>query len=709
VSWTVLLAACSGAPATPPASDGSGDPAQEPGADPGPDPVDTDASAPTDPTDQGGTTWQAPTEADRQAPIGPPTTARTALPLSGDATEGSPMVLDATGQIAWVGDLDLGAVLRFDLSAGSFTVFPVGAEPTRLLRVGDALFVTLRGAGELVRLDVSGATPVEVDRVAVGAEPTDLVISADLQRLYVALSQEEAVLALDAPTLAPIGRFSVLGEPRWLALAGEGADERVVVASARLPRLREIAPAAGVLSSLDLPRVPRFADPACPQRDLAPRVTGDLAIDRSDDSLVVPLLLVDLLIDDAPVGLPPPPGRGTHTGDTGGSGGSDTFDDLVPFDTGSPLAGGCGEAPAPRGGGAYGRPADPITPGKPERFTPAVSVWTPGAAAPRVLAVGVTLTGAPGSVLRSYPSSVVVHGSELLVTAPGSGALARLHPDALVREDAGGLLPALREGVSISAGLDAVQVTPAGDLVTWSFLDRDVHVVDGDAALTQVPRRIDGPTSPLAPDLQLGRHLFYSATSPQMSASGSGVSCETCHLDGRTDGLTFVFADLPRQAPSLAGHVSDTTPITWLGTVATVVDEVHATSASRMGGTGPSDAQAQAVAAYVDSIRLPIRPVLPADAVARGEALFKRADVGCVTCHAGAARTDGRNWAVLGSEVALNTPTLRGIGGSAPYFHDGSAFTLRDVLERVKDGSMGHTGHLTDAQLDDLEAFLRSL
>ena len=58
---------------------------------------------------------------------------------------------------------------------------------------------------------------------------------------------------------------------------------------------------------------------------------------------------------------------------------------------------------------------------------------------------------------------------------------------------------------------------------------------------------------------------------------------------------------------------------------------------------------------------------------------------------------------------AVQTRSLVGIAGSPPYFHDGSAATLRDVLQRVRDGSMGFTGTLSDAEVDDLELYLKSL
>ena len=66
----------------------------------------------------------------------------------------------------------------------------------------------------------------------------------------------------------------------------------------------------------------------------------------------------------------------------------------------------------------------------------------------------------------------------------------------------------------------------------------------------------------LPTELARGRRLFYSADNPTMAAQGAGVSCSTCHFDGRADGLTWRFGadERQRQTPSLAGLVSLTAP-----------------------------------------------------------------------------------------------------------------------------------------------------
>ena len=145
--------------------------------------------------------------------------------------------------------------------------------------------------------------------------------------------------------------------------------------------------------------------------------------------------------------------------------------------------------------------------------------------------------------------------------------------------------------------------------------------------------------------------------------------------------------------------------------VETVAREAQITSVGRMGGFGLSDEEASTVDAFVDTFRaVDVERKGQRDAqVERGEALFREASVGCAECHSGARGTDRQRHQVFGMKLAVDTPTLTGIDATAPYLHDGSAPTLRALLERVRDGSMGDTSGLSAAQMDDLEAYLRTL
>ena len=58
----------------------------------------------------------------------------------------------------------------------------------------------------------------------------------------------------------------------------------------------------------------------------------------------------------------------------------------------------------------------------------------------------------------------------------------------------------------------------------------------------------------------------------------------------------------------------------------------------------------------------------------------------------------------------FDTPTLVEIWRTAPYLHDGSAATLREVLTvKNSNDQHGKTSQLTQQQIDDLAEYLLSL
>jgi cytochrome c peroxidase len=93
--------------------------------------------------------------------------------------------------------------------------------------------------------------------------------------------------------------------------------------------------------------------------------------------------------------------------------------------------------------------------------------------------------------------------------------------------------------------------------------------------------------------------------------------------------------------------------------------------------------------------------------VARGRELFHAEQVGCASCHREGGSSDGARHEV-GSGLLLDTPSLRFVAGTAPYFHDGRYPTLAAMLRATR-GTMGWGGDLADADLDALEAYLLTL
>lgn len=677
-------------------------------------------------------------------PVGETPGLRPALPVSGARSASGPLVtIDGELEVLVV-DQDNESIDRFrSESSGSV---PVEGEPTRLVAIGDTVWVTLRRTGELARLSRrSGGQMVEEDRVRVGTEPYDVVAAQFADRLYVSLSQEDAVIALDARTLEVVGRWHVPGEPKWMVAIPTGVDgvERLMVASARLARVTIIEPLTGkttVVPIANLQGADLGADAA--PIELFPRISGGLGVDEAG-IVYVPVLYADTDLSRA-AGEPPrpdvPEGEDPNADGTTSSPPSGGVSDTgMNFPGEPPREGGCGDPSSE--GGAYGSPVDPNCkdPGSVGRFTPVLIAIDPavGGAVDAPIAVGAVVNGTDRAA-RGYVSDVRLTrdpsmGRVAWVSMPTEGAVIGVALDADTRpmevEESIKLRFPMRVGLPAPHGVTGSLVSSGGAaIVSWGITDRVVSVQESAFFLQPdvgmgggaAPGSISGsavtqaaPPSRLSAELQEGRRLFMSANDSRMAVKSSGVSCDTCHADGRNDGFTWRFEDMPRQTPNLAGHVSDTLPITWLGNVATVVDEVFATTSDRMGGEGLDHVSASAVAAWVDAQRAIQRPQPVTEdqlaQVARGKALFQRGDVGCATCHSGTVYADGQNWAVMGFNAPTNTPSLRGIGGSAPFLHDGSAASLRDVLVRAKDGSMGNTGSLSDAELDDLEAYLKTL
>jgi mono/diheme cytochrome c family protein len=130
-------------------------------------------------------------------------------------------------------------------------------------------------------------------------------------------------------------------------------------------------------------------------------------------------------------------------------------------------------------------------------------------------------------------------------------------------------------------------------------------------------------------------------------------------------------------------------------------------------------AKLPALRAYQHSLSVPAPPSGSVDAAiaARGRAVFNRT---CATCHVGGGGTDNNRgmlhtaaetgvdgaYAARTSTKAYRTTPLRGLWQHAPYFHDGSATTLADVVAHY---NRVRTLGLTAEQERELVEYLKSL
>jgi cytochrome c peroxidase len=100
--------------------------------------------------------------------------------------------------------------------------------------------------------------------------------------------------------------------------------------------------------------------------------------------------------------------------------------------------------------------------------------------------------------------------------------------------------------------------------------------------------------------------------------------------------------------------------------------------------------------------------------VAHGREIFHSTAAGCSSCHGldgnvpDGIKHDVGSKALADRSIDFDTPSLRSVGGTAPYFHDGRYATLAELLDST-DGDMGHTSHLSRTDRDALEAYLRAL
>jgi hypothetical protein len=561
----------------------------------------------------------------------------------------------------WVADGDRQSVWSMPVGARVPDVeLELGEAPTRMLRVGDDLYVTLRASGEVVHLRGAEGTLRLVDRVAVGADPYDLAVLDDT--LYVSLTQERALATFDR-SLKGLTRIPVDGDPRWLHAAPE--RDTVFVTLTDRPAVVELD---GTVH--ELPPVERFHRNHCVQRFLDARITGAPVYDPGRVALYVPTVLMDTQLVELPgndvEGCAPV-----------------TFTASVAY-----------YAPPPP-------PEDVVS-----RSTPVIAgfdlvVDHVGLIVPDNVEGAAFLRGAFGD-LRFVPETET-ESDRLLFPVPTQQRLVSMHPGQCDSRQGFSLCPA---NVSV-VGLGTTSVAPLGDEVrSWSPILRAVE--EGPVHLRTDPLATPGPESPLPLEVREGRRWFHDATGRRITTPGAGMSCSACHVEGRSDGVTWQFEDFPRQTPSLVGGLSDTAPFTWTGDVDTVVDEAMATSSVRMGGDGMSNTHAGQVSAFLEQLPPVGRPERDAALVALGEALFFDARVACATCHLGDKGTDGEVHEVFGFGYATATPALAGVGATAPYLHDGSAETLYDVLVRARDGSMGDTSGLDEHELKALVAYLET-
>jgi cytochrome c peroxidase len=288
----------------------------------------------------------------------------------------------------------------------------------------------------------------------------------------------------------------------------------------------------------------------------------------------------------------------------------------------------------------------------------------------------------------------------------------------------------------------------------------------GLGVLPAPPQDPENPSTPAK--IALGKQLFEDT---RLSGDES-LSCASCHPKEMGYAEAVPFSEgaegkpMPRHTPTLL-NAAYYRYINWDGKFTSTTQLVHAIMANPrnmnmqdeavltvrlesvpayralfrevFGGPATKQRVAQALDAYVRTLTTPNSPFdryaagnknALTDAQKRGLTLFV-GKAECTMCHRGPNFADDQFHAlglgghdpgrfnVTGAEAdrnAFKTPTIRNVSLTAPYMHDGSLPTLRDVIDFYDAGGgrqpksvLLRRLNLTETEKSDLVAFLESL
>jgi DNA-binding beta-propeller fold protein YncE len=290
---------------------------------------------------------------------------------------------------------------------------------------------------------------------------------------------------------------------------------------------------------------------------------------------------------------------------------------------------------------------------------------------------------------------------------------------ALLADDLGalysaGVLQVIR--LAPAQGPRGVAVSPDGkQLAVAIYFAGQVALVN--TTSNQVDRFINVGTQPDETWVRQGERIFHDASHTLQG----WLSCASCHPDARSDGLDWDMlndgAGNPKNTHTML-YSPNTPPVMSHGQRATAGVAISA-GFKAIEFVMPDHSWEVAVGNYVNA--LTAEPYGKAGAqksaaAQRGEAVFTKAE--CDTCHSGRYYADLQPHDVgtkgvrdLASDSAeFYTYTLGDLWRSAPYLHDGSAATLKDVVTTKNVGDQhGKTSTLTSQEIDDLVQYMLEL
>ncbi len=614
-------------------------------------------------------------------------------PLAGSSAHSTALALSDDGNQLWVANPDSGSVTLIDIAGTPFKVaeVPACAVP-RTLAVHTSrgeLLVACQGSNTLAAIDLTTRSLVAI--VATGAAPYGVVVVPGDGAVLVS-NQGDSTISVFTPDLVDKNLMAVADGPRAIAVTADGTRAFVTHYVTRGD--------SGMVSVIDL-----VASTVVASATLA----DDPGPDTSSSGRGVPNLLSVAIVD--------PAGRWLWVGGLKSN----------------------------TSAGLYRR-----------GVAIASENWVRGLAAPVNIAAGSEVIERRIDTNNADSVSAIVFspdGRYAYMTHQGAAALSiyDLSFATLYQPGDGNTVP-FAARVDVGDAPQAVAMAADGTrLFVSNYLSRDLSVIDVNDPATPVVRATLPVTSePLNSQVILGKRHFYSSREPMHSRSNY-IACASCHPDGgMSDGRVWDFTQKGeglRNTKDLRGVAGlGDGPLHWSANFDEVQDfeldiinTFQGTGLAHDGlspnpSLGSSNAgrsvDLDALAAYVSSLtEPPPSPLRSADgslsaAARRGRALFFSATLRCTECHPPprytVSSTDapsdvgtisvasgGRLGATLSG---IDVPSLVGAWASAPYFHDGSAASLRDVFRgRASVLEAQLTADLPPAELADLEAFILSL
>ncbi len=223
------------------------------------------------------------------------------------------------------------------------------------------------------------------------------------------------------------------------------------------------------------------------------------------------------------------------------------------------------------------------------------------------------------------------------------------------------------------------------------------------------PAKLTVGNDPTPKDVRAGQRVFNDASFSKFA----DFSCNNCHVDGLSDGLTWdLLVDGPVNTLAFR-NVGGTDPFLWGGQLPTLFD--FSREVLKLVGAEASGKQMEQLTTYMMSVTAPPNPFalpggkLTPDAKAGKVVFAKLTDDGganCAGCHGGPLGTTGITVKGKTPNKDTDVPSLLGVYDTAPFGRQGQWATLQSMV----DYALEFTGaKLSETARKQVTAYVRQL